>query len=245
VEKKELDMKAAQNSLKEMSEALSGFLWATIMKESDYNYMGSVDLKITLSDEEKIRAAVLSCDADGVIDSTFVLGMGGFSEDKNADASPDGDGFHGMSVSQKSVEQNCLDLFGTKAVWDDLPAGPVCDLFDAVRYENENDSYALIVAREVETEIAFESHECTVEEENGKYIGKVNLFWGYWGELELKPGYSNYVATCTLEPSDESKYGMVIKEIEITPLDSDSAEHSGDADMQDGVDASDEPFYGQ
>lgn len=244
VEKKEFDTKAAQGSLKEMSEALSGFLWATMMKESDYNYMGVTDFKIPLSDEEKIRAAVLSGDADGVIDSIFVLGMGGFSEDENADVGSGGDGYHGMSVSQKSVEQNHLDLFGTKASWDDLPVGPVCDLFDAVWYEKGNDAYALIVDREEDTETALESHECTVEEENGKYIGKVNMFWGYFGEIEMNPGYSNYVATCTLEPNDESKYGMVVKEIEITPLDSDSGEYSGDADVQDGFDASDEPFYG-
>ena len=243
-EKKAFDTKAAQDSLKEMSEALSGFLWASIMKESEYNSMGVTDFKLPLSSEEKIRAAVLNGDADGVIDSTFVLDMGGFSEDKNADVGPGGDGYHGFSVSQKSVEQNCLDLFGTKVSFDDLPVGPVCDLFDAVRYEDEDGSYALIVDREEETETALENHECTVEEEDGKYIGTVNMFWGYWGEIEQKPGYSNYVATYTLEPNDESKYGMVVKEIEITPLFGDSGEYLGDDDVQDGFDASDEPFYG-
>lgn len=243
-EKTAFDTKAAQDSLKDMSEALSGFLWASMMKESDYNSMATIEFRLPLSDEEKIRAAVLSGDADDVIDSTFVLGMGGFSEDKNADAGPGGDGYHGMSVSQRSVEQNCLDLFGTIVSFDDLPVGPVCDLFDAVRYENEDGSYALIVDCEEDTETALESHECTVEEEDGKYKGTVNMFWGYWGEIEQKPGYSNYVATYTLEPNDESKYGMVVKEIEITPLFGDSGEYLGDDDVQDGFDASDEPFYG-
>ena len=242
--KEKLDTAAAQDSLKKMSEALSGFLWATMMKESDYNYTGITDIKLSLSDEEKIRAAVLCGDADGVIDSTFVLGMGGFSEEGNSDTPNNGDRFYGMSVSKESVERNCLDLFGTKASWDDLPIGPVCDLSDAVRYEKGNDFYALIVEQEVDTETALENHECTVEEEDGKYIGKVNMFWGYFGEIETNPGYSNYVATYTLEANDSSKYGMVVKKIEITPLEDGSDEYANDADVQDGFDASDEPFYG-
>lgn len=227
--KRELDPAAAEEKMKEMINALSGFMWASMMKETDYNLSAPENIELRLSDEEKIRAAVLAGNTDNVIDSNFILEMGGFSEDKNAETGPCSDGYHGMSVSKKDVENNCLDLFGTKASWDDLPRGPVCELYDAVRYEKGNDSYALIVDREEESETAFENHECTVEKEDGKYVGKVNMFWGYWGELDLKPGYSNYVATYDLEPDDESKYGMVIKAINISRL------HN---------EVSNEPFYG-
>ena len=240
--KKELDPAAAEDSLKQMSDALSGFLWATMMKEAGYDPLAAEEVKIRLSDEEKIRAAVLACEADNEIDGAFVLDMGGFSEDKTAEYGPDGDSFHGMSVSKKDVEKNCMDLFGTKASWDDLPAGPVCDLLDAVRYENGNDTYALIVDREVETDTDFENHECSVVKEDGKYIGKVNMFWGYWGELDQKPGYSNYVAEYSLEPDDGSKYGMVITAINISRLEND--EYTGDAGTQNDPGTSDEPFYG-
>lgn len=241
-EKQELDTKTAQASLKEMSDALKGFLWASMMKGSDYMYTGPGEIEIPFSDEEKIRASVLACEEDNVIDSNFVLGMGGFSEEENADTGPDGDGFHGVSVSKKDAEQVCLDLFGAEASWDDLPIGPVCDLYDAVRYEKGNDSYALVVSRDVETETSLENHECTVEEVNGKYIGKVNMFWGYWGELEQNPGRSNYVAEYTLEPDESSKYKMIIKKISISPLESD--EDPGDTVIQDGFEASGEGFYG-
>ena len=227
--KTEFDTAVAEKSLKEMSDALSGFLWASMMKEAQYSPLESGDIKLELTDEEKIRAAVLACEPDGVIDSTFVLGMGGFSEDKNAESGPGGDGFHGVSVSEKDVDKTCLDLFGTKADWGELPPGPMCDLYDAVLYRTENDSRALIIDKEEETETDFKNQECTVAEENGKYIGKVKIFWGYWGELEQKPGYSNYVATYELEPNDESKYGMVIKSISINRTDDDSYEQSADA----------------
>ena len=240
-EKKELDTTAAEEALKEMSNALTGFLWASMMKETDYNALTPDEIKLRLSDEEKIRAAVLACKADNVIDSTFVLEMGGFSEDKTADPGPGGDGFHGVSVSKRDAQDNCIDLFGTKASWEDLPTGPVCDLFDAVRYEKGNDSYALIVDREEETETAFENHECTVVKEDDKYIGRVKMFWGYWGELELKPGYSNYVAEYTLDPDAGSKYGMVITAISISRLN--DTEYTGDTDKN-SIDVSDEPFYG-
>ena len=213
--KAEFDTAAAEKSLKEMSDALSGFMWASMMKEAQYSPLEAGDIKLELTDEEKIRAAALACEPDGVIDSTFVLGMGGFSEDKSVGAGPDDDGFHGVSVSEKDVEKNCLDLFGTKADWGELPPGPVCDLYDAVLYRTENESCALIIDKEIETETSFENHECTVTEEDGRYIGKVNFFWGYWGELELKPGYSNFEATYELEQNDESKYGMAIRSISI------------------------------
>ena len=104
----------------------------------------------------------------------------------------------------------------------------MCDLYDAVLYRTENDSCALIIDKEEETETDFKNQECTVTEENGKYIGKVNVFWGYWGELEQKPGYSNYVATYELEPDDESKYGMIITSISFNRTDDDPYEQSAD-----------------
>ena len=240
--KKEFDQTAAEEALKEMSNALSNFLWASMMKETGYNSLTPDDIKLGLSDEEKIRAAVLACKPDNMLDSTFVLGMGGFSEDKTAESGPGGDGFHGVSVSKKDVENKCFDLFGTKASWDDLPIGPVCDLFDAVMYKKGDDSYALIVDREEDTETAFENHECTVSNEDGKYIGKVNMFWGYYGELEQKPGYSNYVASYTLEPDEDSMYGMVITSIDVSRMNND--EYTGDSADLNAADESDKPFYG-
>lgn len=206
---------SADDALKEMVDYLSGFLWATMMTKSDYNAKEADNITLDLSEEEKMRAAVLACGSDYEIDSTFVLGMGGFSEDKNADDGPDGDGFHGMSVAKENVEKKCRDLFGMKANWDELPIGPVCDLYDAVKYNDGKNTYALIVERVVETETALANYECSVSEKDGKYIGKVNMFWGYWGEMDSKPGYSNYVATYTLEPNDKSEYGMVITSISI------------------------------
>ncbi len=205
----------AEDALKEMADYLCGFMWATMMTKSDYNAKEADNITLDLTDEDKMRAAVLSCDSDFEIDSTFVLGMGGFSEDKNADDDPDGDGFHGSSVAKENVESRCRDLFGMKANWDELPIGPVCDLYDAVKYNDGKNTYALIVERVVETETALANYECSVSEKDGKYIGKVNMFWGYWGEMDSKPGYSNYVATYTLEPNDQSEYGMVIRSISI------------------------------
>ena len=247
-DKPELDTAAAGESLKKMSDALSGFLWVSMMKDSGYNPMEEEDTVISLSDEEKMRAAVLASNADGVIESTFVLGMGGFSEDKNADDGPDGDGFYGVSVSEKDVEENCRDLFGYEVSWDDLPIGPVCDLYDAVMYSDGKNRYPMIVERVVETETDLKNHECTVTEEDGRYIGKVNMFWGYWGELEMNPGYSNYVATYVLEPDERSKYGMVITSISINRTEDDPYERTDD-ESADGQDtgfstSSDAAYYG-
>lgn len=214
-DKAELDTKAAEKSLKEMSDELSWFLWVSMMKGSEYSPMEAGNLEIKLTDEEKIRAAALTSKPDGVIDSSFVLDMGGLYEEKNAEYGSGGDAYHGQSVAAKDVEKNCLDLFGTKADWDSLPRGPVCDISDAVLYKNGDDQCALIIDREEETETDFENHECTVTEEDGKYIGRINFFWGYWGELEQKPGYSNFEATYAIEPNAESKYGIVIKSISI------------------------------
>ena len=239
------DMDKAADSLKEMSDALSGFMWAFMMSESDYNADPIKDRDLELSDEDKIRASVLACDGDNVIDSTFVLGMGGFSEDISGETAPEDGGYHGMSVSREEVEKTCLDLFGTKALWDDLPIGPECYLYDAVKYTDGNDTYVLIVEQEIETEMSLEIHECTVTEEGGEYIGKVNMFWGYWGELEQKPGYSNYVLTYTLQPSNESKYGMIISAMNVKMIESDNdTDTEGSEPVQAGNEEYDESFFG-
>ena len=220
-----LDVKQTEKNLKEMSDAMVSYLWVALMTESEgdvFNLGESVDLK--LSDSDKIRAAVLASETDGVIDGYFSLKKGELVEDKNAETGPDSDGFHGMSVPDKSVEENCLDLFGEEADWDALPEKPVCDLFDAVSYADEDGTHALQVDQEVDTEIALENHECTITEEDSKYIGEVNMFWGYWGELEQKPGYSNYVVTYTLEANDRSKYGMAITAISVSKAEKSSKE---------------------
>ena len=211
-----LDVKQAEKNLKAMSDAMVSYLWVALMTESEgdvFNLGEGVDLK--LSDSDKIRAAVLASETDGVIDSYFTLKKGELVEDKNAETGPDSDGFHGMSVPDKSVEENYMDLFGEEADWDALPTEPECDLLDAVSYTDEDGTYALQIDQEVDTETALQNHECKVKENAGKYIGEVNIFWGYWGELEQKPGYSNYIVSYSLELNDKSKYGMAITAISV------------------------------
>ena len=111
--KAELDTKQAEKNLKEMSDAMVSYLWVALMTEAEgdvFNLEEGVDIK--LSDSDKVRAAVLASGTDGVIDSYFTLKQGKLTEDKNAETGPDSDGFHGISVPDKSVEENCLDLFG-------------------------------------------------------------------------------------------------------------------------------------
>ena len=211
----ELDVGEAVNSLKAMSDALSKFLYISMMSNSDKIPSRIEELELKLSEEEKIRASILASDSDGVIDSTFILDSGEIIEDKNSDSGPNGSGYIGWSVSKNNVEYNCLDLFGTVADWDALPNVPINRMYDAVKYKDETDTYALIIARDIETEAAFEIQDCSVSEKNGKYIGKVYLFWGYWGTLSKMPGYSNYIATFALEPRNDSKYGMIVTSINI------------------------------
>ena len=242
--KPELDTKQAEKNLKEMSDAMVSYLWVALMTEAEgdvFNPGEGLDLK--LSDSDKIRAAVLASETDGIIDSYFSLKQGKLTEDKNAETGPDGEGFHGMSVPDKSVDENCLNLFGEVGDRGALPKEPVCDLFDAVSYTCEDGTYALKINREIETETALKNYECTVAEDNGKYVGEVNMFWGYWGEMEQKPGYSNYLVTYTLEPNDKSKYKMAITAISVKQTKEDRFE----TDETGGGDAaadSQEPFFG-
>lgn len=223
--KPELDTKQAEKNLKEMSDAMVSYLWVALITEAEGDVFDlGEEVDLDLSDSAKIRAAVLASETDGDIDGYFTLRKGKLIEDENAETGPDSDGFHGMSVPDESVEENCLDLFGEEPDWDALPTKPVCDLFDAVSYTDEDGTYALQIYQEVDTETALENHECTVMEEDGKYIGKVNMFWGYWGELEQKPGYSNYVVTYTLEPNDRSKYKMAITAISVRQTEEDPYE---------------------
>ncbi len=220
-----LDIKQAEMNLKKMSDAMVNYMWVALITEAEgdvFNLGENVSLK--LSDTDKIRAAVLASETDGVIDSYFTLKNGKLTEDINALTGPDGDGFHGISVPDNSIKKNCLDLFGVEPDLSLLPEEPVCDLFDAVSYTGADGTYALQIDQEVDTETAFENHECTVTEDNGKYTGEVNIFWGYWGELEQKPGYSNYVVTYTLEQNDVSEYGMVITAISVRATEEDPYE---------------------
>ncbi len=227
MEEAELDTKQAETALKEMSDAMVSYLWVVLMTESggDVFNLGE-GVYIKLSDSDKIRAAVLASEPDGVIDSYFTLNNGRLVEDENAETGPDRDGFHGISVPDQSVEENYVDLFGEEPDWDALQEEPECDLFDAVSYTDEDGTYALQIDQEVDTETALENHECSVTEENGKYMGEVNTFWGYWGELEQKPGYSNYVVTYTLEANDNSKYGMAITAIGVRRIEGDQYEEN-------------------
>ncbi len=229
--KEEFDTKKAEKDLKKMSDAMVGYLRVALMTEAEGDVFNLKDgVELTLTDADKIRAAVLSSEADGVIDGYFARKDGKLVEDEDAMTGPDGDGFHGLSVSKESAEEIYRDLFGEEADWDCLPKTPVCDLFDAVSYTDKNITYALQVDQEIDTEIAVENHECSVKEDDGKIIGEVNMFWGYWGELEQKPGYSNYKVTYTLEPNDKSKYKMAITAISVEQTAEDEHEVSDTED---------------
>lgn len=206
----------AEKALKEISDKLSGYMWVALMTESsgDFTKAGD-DYNIDLTDAEKIRAAALSSESDGVIDTYFREGEGGLIQDKDAETGIDNGVFHGTSVSKKQLEENALDFFGLLADIDDLQENPQCDLYDAVKYTDRNGTYALAVDAELETETNIENHECRISKNGDSFIGEVDMFWGYWGQLEMNPGFSNYTVTYTLTPDDRSKYGLAVSGINV------------------------------
>lgn len=217
VESVKISNEKAQSSLSDINDSLSNYIWAVLMT-NDLSDKGN-RINVDLSDAEKMRAAVLASQADDVIDDVFIYRDGKPVIDNSAESGPYGDGFHGFSVSYENVEQNCLDLFGTKAAWDELQTEARCYSTDAVRYSNGEDVFAIIISDDTETETDMESHDRRIKKDGDEFIGEVDIYFGYWGELAGNPGYSNYRIEYTLEPYSESKYGLIVSGITIERID--------------------------
>ncbi len=204
-----ISLKKAKDSLVEINKALQGFIWTELWaSEAD-------SFSIRFSDAEKIRAAALASREDDVIDAYFSDKGGKVVLDKNAEAGPYGNGFHGKSVSKTDVEQNCLDLFGTKADWNAFQTKEKCSAYDAVKYIDDKGVHAVVLDWETETEIDQKSQSYKIKESDGKFTGEVELYWGYWGDLANDPGLSNYTLSYVLRPNDTSKYGLVVSTLSV------------------------------
>ncbi len=221
----------AAESLKQISSAMNNFIWVALMTECDGDFSLTQDAyDIELSDAQKIRASVLATETDDVIDDYFIGEGNKIVVDEYRDSREYGEGYHGWSVPETEVDENCLDLFGTVAEWDQLQTLPGCDLFDAVKYTDpDGNMYGLWVDSELETETDMREQQFRIRRDGDTYIGEVDLFWGYWGELDTYPDRSNYTVTYTLVPSGISKYGLIISSIHIdkikTPKSADFEDH--------------------
>lgn len=215
-----LDPAKAQEALQQISNELGSYIETVLMTEWTENSASIPDgIDITLTDAEKIRAAALACDADGVIDSHFVEGSKGIVIDESAEIGPYGNGYHGWSVSVKEVETKCRDLFGTEAVLDALQTKVQNGSFDAVRYSGSNEKYVILLSNEIETDSSFEIHECRINSDNSEYSGQVDIYWGHWGKLQDNPDLSNYTATFQFARDENSRYGMTVLSINIRKID--------------------------
>ena len=238
-------------ALREINSAMSDYIYVTLLTQADKgNTESSVDIELT--DTEKIRAAVLASEPDGRLDSDFRLEDGRIVRDAHVKTGPNGNGYHGLSVSENDVEQNCRNLFGTNANWEHLQTEVKCPLYDAVKYTDSSVTYAVIVDTEVDTELAQESHNYIAVKNGDSYIGEVEIFWGYWGMLKCDPELSNYKITYGLLIDDSSKYGMVISSIRISKIDAadtptgnvDSMETDSDSTESPTSEVQNRPFYG-
>lgn len=155
---------------------------------------------------------------------------------------PNGYGYHGMSVSEEDVEQNCRNLFGTEAQWEELQTEGKCHLYDAVSYADSSDTYALIVGAEVDTELAQESHDFIIVENGDGYTGEADIFWGYWGMLKRNPELSNYKIVYGLSLDDSSKYGLVISSLKILGIESSVTQTESVDSVEAYSDLSETPF---
>ena len=142
--------------------------------------------------------------------------------DANAEPGPAGDGYHGWSVSKQGVEDNCRNLFGTEAKWEEMQTINKAVFFDAVKYTDTSGTYALFLDSEIESETDMESHTYKVTESGDGYIGEVEFYWGYWGKLSKNPDLSNYIVTYEMKPNDMSSFGLVVTSMRITKIDEDT-----------------------
>ena len=212
-----ITMEQAEVALAQIDNTISRYIGVVLMKQKQdgINQKSGDCFEVVLTDAEKIRAAALASAPDGVIDGVFTENAIGIVSDENAMYGPNGDGYHGISVGTKSVERNCRNLFGTEANWEELQIREKCHLYDAVKYTDSAGTHAVLIDKEIESEIEQSSIDYRIKENNGNYIGEVDLFWGYWGKLKNNPGISNYMIEYELMPNKKSEYGLVISSIKI------------------------------
>lgn len=220
IEGNQKEVVVADTALRKLDESMAKYINA-VMTDQTFIDRGSAaveDFDIVFTDAEKIRAAVLASDPDGEIDNYFTFANGKIVLDEGASTGPNGDDYHGWSVSNQDVEENCRSMFGTEASWDDLQSDAKCYYYDAVKYVDTFGTRALIIDSEAESEIDLESHEYRIRESHDGYIGEVEVYFGYWGKLSQNPDLSNYLLTYDLKPDDRSKYGLAISSIRITNI---------------------------
>lgn len=246
-DKASVNLDQAKTALKSIDKSLRGFLWAELFENERQSLQNAGDsMDISLSDSEKTRAAVLACETDGKISNIFANKDGKVVIDKSAGTGPDGSGYHGESVDPKQVEENCINLFGTEANLDKLQTSEQNGFYDAVKYVDDTGTYAIILDAEVDTEHDQESHEYRVTESGSGFVGEVDMFFGYWGELQQDPNYSNYTVTYVLEPNNKSKYGVSVSSMSIKKISDNASESNQDTNnnISSEITQYKEPFYG-
>lgn len=206
-----VSIEQAESVLMDVDSKLARYIWVVMMEQG-----GASDVRIVFDDAEKIRAAVLACETDDMVDSNFIVRGGKMVLDESAETGPNGNGYHGRLVLKRNVDSTCLELFGTEADWNAFQTSPKCQVFDAVKYSDKTGKYALQIDAEVETETDQKSQSWHITESGSGYTGEVEMFYGYWGELSSKPGYSNYIVYYELEPSEETGSGLAVTSITIT-----------------------------
>lgn len=239
-----LDPKEAEAAFIKIDEAMSGYIWAVLSDRGYDELQHKGDhIKVELSDSEKIRASAFSADEDGLIDDCFVVKDSGVVIDRSVEYAPYGEGYHGISLSMKSIEQNCLDLFGTKADLSDLQAIPQDVFCDIVRYADTAGKYPIMLYNDAESEIDQKNQACRISEADNGYIGEVDMYWGYWGFLANDPDRITHTVRYYLVPDERSKYGMIIASIDILMVANPYSETDDDRTSND-TPAENEPFYG-
>ena len=138
--------------------------------------------------------------------------------DSNAEAGPVGEGFYGKSVSKEEVEDKCSSMFGYCPDMGSLQS--VCKnySYDAVKYEDGQGLYIIVLDSGYDYETDFENHEYSISESGDGYTGEVEFFCGYWGELQNYPEFSNFKATYRLSYDAASEYGMVISSLTVSKI---------------------------
>ncbi len=224
-----------KNTFIEMNDALSGYVWVKLSLLTTYPNVFE-DTKIDFTDAEKIRAAVLASSPDGRIDF-----------ETNDYESRE------MSVSEKEVEENCKNIFGTDAKWDMLQTLPENTPYDAYKFADSTGTYPMIIEALTEDENQMELQDYRIIEENGGYAGEIDIYWGYWGEYNKNPRLITHTLVYHIVPDDRSKYGFAITSLEIRLFNGkDSTTNSPDFDntnsnSQNSTGGSlhqDIPFYG-
>ena len=148
-------MHQAEAAIAQIDNTMSRYVGVVLMKQKQdgKNQKAGDCFEVSLTDAEKIRAAALASAPDGVIDAFFRENNIGIVLDENAMSGPNGDGYHGMSVAGGSVERNCMNLFGTESIWEELQTREKCHLYDAVKYTDSAGTYAILIDKEIESEI--------------------------------------------------------------------------------------------